>query len=268
MAGDCSISYDQYSIEYHHSKNFCRYLTHKPGIVSPPFQLSHFVTAILSSLVTERISNSTPQQQQQQQQPRRPPPSDSLPLELISDAASLLRTVLARWATPVNLLQSQTLKALTTYLSDATISVTSQLGVLVAMTALGPRALKACLLPQLGAYLQRANDGLLRGALLIAGRVLLGHFSQLEKYNYSEAMAEAYALLYEAFGDGVTPIPLGRLVGAARYGLEAPSDRPHTRIKWKVYRQGVGRGDRASLVAKVRDKLEYNNVVIHSCCNW
>ncbi len=68
-------------------------------------------------------------------------------------AAHLLKLALDKWATSVNQLKLQTLKALREYLNDPKRSVTCQFGALYALLVLGPEVLKECVLPQMDRYL-------------------------------------------------------------------------------------------------------------------
>lgn len=78
-------------------------------------QLSHLVTAILSSLKTDRPTSNVKLQQQNGHHDPEVNGSvgdvhDELKVCHVPMAANILKHVLDRWATPVNLLRSQTLK--------------------------------------------------------------------------------------------------------------------------------------------------------------
>ena len=75
-----------------------------------PFQLSHLVTALLSSLIVDRPG---PPQQQQQAKLHS---NTIINVDHVQQASQILRQVLDRWATPVNQLRTQTHSALRVYL--------------------------------------------------------------------------------------------------------------------------------------------------------
>ena len=124
-----------------------------------PSQLSHLVTAILSSLKTDRGRSLQAQQNGHHGRSRFTDGGsggediyDELRIGHVPMAANILRRALDRWSTPVNLLRGQTLKALVAQFNDAGLSFASHYGALRALIALGPNVLEEQLLPHLDAY--------------------------------------------------------------------------------------------------------------------
>ncbi|CAB4061591.1 TAF6 [Lepeophtheirus salmonis] len=109
--------------------------------LSPKPYLSHLVTGLLSSLIIERRSREISEIDKL-----------TLKIEHVPLASRILRGVLDRWATPVNLLRSQTLRALREYLKDTKLSYSSQYGALSALIALGPEVLEDTLVPLMNNY--------------------------------------------------------------------------------------------------------------------
>ena len=125
----------------------------------PKPYLSHLVTAILSSLKTDR--GRPLQLSHQNGHHGRGIYNDSVAGEDLYDetkiehvpmAANILRYALDRWSTPVNLLRGQTLKALVVQFNDAGLSYVSHYGALRALIALGPRVIEEQVLPHLDRY--------------------------------------------------------------------------------------------------------------------
>ena len=115
--------------------------------MSPKPYLSHLVTALLSTLITDR-SNKEPKNDDFNK--------DSVKkLYHISYAAQVLKLVLDKWATPINQLKLQTHKALREYLNDPKSSSSSQYGALTALIHLGPQVLIENLLPQMNRYVNQ-----------------------------------------------------------------------------------------------------------------
>jgi hypothetical protein len=85
-------------------------------------QLSHLVTALLSSLITDRPGRE-----------RNDSSANVFKMDHVQHAAQILKHVLDAWATPVNQLRSQTHRALREYLNDGKISYASHYGALSAM---------------------------------------------------------------------------------------------------------------------------------------
>ena len=122
--------------------------------------MSHLVTAILSSLKTDRGRSL----QLGHQNGHHHGIShyidgvggddvyDEAKIEHVPMAANILRHALDRWSTPVNLLRGQTLKALVAQFNDAGLSFASHFGALRALIALGPRVLEEQVLPHLDRY--------------------------------------------------------------------------------------------------------------------
>ena len=127
----------------------------------PKPYLSHLVTAILSSLKTDR---GRPLQLGHHQNGGHQGRSryidgvggedlfDEMKIEHVPMAANILRHALDRWSTPINLLRGQTLKALVAQLNDPGLSYVSHYGALRALIALGPRVLEEQVLPHLDRY--------------------------------------------------------------------------------------------------------------------
>ena len=192
------------------------------------FQLSLLVTALLSSLITDRQGRER---------------IDSLSLVFKMDhieyAGQILRKVLDNWATPVNQLRTQTLKALREYVSDGKFSHASHFGALKAMIALGPDVIEECLLPQLDQYLQGSvvessnnimtngngtaanvngnnsylvREGikknflyLMHGTLLMASRMVLDKYVQNQNHHTAsfDKVLKIYQSLERHFGDSI-----------------------------------------------------------------
>jgi len=184
--------------------------------LAPKPYLSHLVTALLSSLIFER-KDRVP---------------DKLPsLEHVPLAASILRQALDRWATPINQLRSQTLRALREYISPSrpgTVSYHSHYGALSAMVALGAPVLEECLLPHMEQYLMTlANQmeissngpnthvlNLVWGTLREAGTSMLNHLKDedqsMQQTGEGEELSEPainpkviYQILYDHYGDSL-----------------------------------------------------------------
>jgi len=185
--------------------------------LAPKPYLSHLVTALLSSLIFER-KDRVP---------------DKLPsLEHVPLAASILRQALDRWATPINQLRSQTLRALREYISPArqgTVSYHSQYGALSAMVALGAPVLEECLLPHLQHYLVSLSSqmeistkgpnlqvlNLVWGTVREAGLSILNHLKDedvpvTKNSGDSEDQSDlaidpkcVYQILYDHYGDSL-----------------------------------------------------------------
>ena len=125
----------------------------------PKPYLSHLVTAILSSLKTDR---GRPLQLSHQNGHHGrgiytdagggEDLYDETKIEHVPMAANILRYALDRWSTPVNLLRGQTLKALVVQFNDAGLSFVSHYGALRALIALGPRVIEEQVLPHLDRY--------------------------------------------------------------------------------------------------------------------
>lgn len=171
------------------------------------FQLSHLVSALLSSLISKESEDK----------PNRT-------TDHVQYASHILKMALDKWATSVNQLRLQTYKALRECLNDPKRSVSSQYGALTAFNILGAEVIIDCVLPQLDTYLtslelrkgeknlptcnghvpamrkQKSEEvHLLWGTFLSTARILLKSQALTKKANAQEI----YCMLHKHFGDAL-----------------------------------------------------------------
>lgn len=162
--------------------------------LSPKPYLSHLVTALLTTILSSISPNSS----------------------VVHFAGNILCSALSRWATPVNQLQSQTLRHLREFVSVERsggggviyqVSPQTQYGALTTLTTLGPTVLCESLSP----WPQQLSDQLtsghtqqgsqLWGAVLRAGTAILNYW--LSNPEDCSPSWELYGELYVIFGDSM-----------------------------------------------------------------
>jgi len=161
--------------------------------LSPKPYLSHLVTALLTTILGQEISSTV----------------EHIPL-----AASILSLALARWATQVNQLRSQTLRHLREFVSmeRGGVSAQAQYGAIVTLTMLGPDVLCDSLSPwphhlatQLDTLSTQKHENmvpLLWAAIRSAGATIINHW--LEESGHCTPSWHLYGELYSYFGPTLT----------------------------------------------------------------
>ena len=199
-------------------------------------QLSHLVSALLSTLITTKDRGGLENDMAAQLQQGWPQ------LEHVNYAAQILKLALDKWATSVNQLRLQTHKALLAHLNDPKWSIISHHGALTALIALGPQVLEACVLPQMDRYLisleekmkeknQILSNGhplppfppgslhgprnknkvysLMWGTFLIAARSIL--YNAQDSKTTKTSIQQIYQMLSKHFGDTLCICPLPKV---------------------------------------------------------
>lgn len=179
---------------------------------SPKPYLSHLVTALLSSLITDRRA---PQIRPNGELPNATHDrhSNELNLDHVSTAARILKHVLDKWSTPVNQLGIQTHKALKDSLLHEKTSPSSQYGALYALLTL----FKSGFEPVLGVYINKIDtemakapsDPMILRLFSLArdfGIAILKTQNQLP-HDQSDGL-RLYRIFYEYFGDSLAMFPI------------------------------------------------------------
>jgi len=204
--------------------------------LSPKPHLSHLVTALLTLILAQ--DQAAGQQN-------------------VSLASSSLALALARWATPVNQLQCQTLKHLREFVLAGRGSLASQCGALTCLTRLGGPTLCETLHPwpaamnqqleQLASRPRSGSSAHLWAALRQAGAALLHHWLEGETGAGTPHCTpdwRLYSHLYSHFGPSlVQEVP--RLAnGRAARPRPAPIPPARIRIRKLQWLSGRGREER------------------------
>lgn len=135
-------------------------------------------------------------------------------------ASQLLKQVLERWDSPVNLLSSQTHQTLGNVVRDCQVSYSSQYAVLRAIITLGPEVVQQYLIPHVEEYLDGIRNkteackgrkgakeilNVIEGTVLEAARAVLRHYEENEATDTvtGHLRLDTYQILAQHFGDAL-----------------------------------------------------------------